>query len=68
MQIRSQWLLMHVLILTSIENLGLTIYPNPSTGIFRYDLSDFEGDVNMTITDASGRLIETLNLTSVRIR
>lgn len=44
---------------------SLAVYPNPGAGLFTIDLRDLAGgNLNMTITDVSGRLVEARQFTN----
>jgi len=38
---------------------SVTIYPNPSKGLFYIEIEDYKGPVITKISDASGKLLET---------
>ena len=46
---------------------GFTVYPNPSSGPFSIDLGASHADVQLTITDISGKVIQLQQLTQVQI-
>ncbi len=45
-----------------VKAYSFNIYPNPSKGLFYIDIPDYKGPVIMTISDASGKLMETHQL------
>ncbi|GLB53143.1 peptidase M36 [Neptunitalea chrysea] len=36
---------------------NVSIYPNPSTGVFNIEIADFTGDVEVTVFDTNGRIV-----------
>lgn len=43
---------------------SLDVFPNPSTGAFRVDLNNFEGDYTLTVFNATGQLVEAFKGTA----
>jgi hypothetical protein len=44
--------------LDDLNGIAMSIYPNPSSGVFTYSIENITGDINMMITDLSGKIIE----------
>ncbi|MBK9745045.1 MAG: endonuclease [Saprospiraceae bacterium] len=44
------------------KSYSINIYPNPSKGLFYIDLPDYKGPIIMSISDHSGKLLETHHL------
>lgn len=43
----------------SLNDMGVSIYPNPNTGQFYISFANFEGEVSIELTDVAGKLIYT---------
>jgi hypothetical protein len=43
--------------LNDLEQLTLSIYPNPSEGLFNYTINGYSGNVSLTVTDLSGKKV-----------
>ena len=41
----------------NINEMGVSVYPNPNTGEFYISFDNFEGDVSIELTDVTGKLI-----------
>jgi hypothetical protein len=55
-------------IITALENsdpgVNLSVYPNPTADLINIKLSGFENGLNCTVTDFSGRVLQTVVLKS----
>jgi len=40
-----------------LEGLSMSIYPNPSQGVFNYEMSEMNDEVNIIVTDLSGKIV-----------
>lgn len=43
--------------LEELAGAEMNIFPNPSTGIFNYTISSLEGEIAMTVTDLTGKVV-----------
>ncbi len=48
----------------TLNNVNVSIYPNPSNGQFTMDIEGLNGNFNMTIIDLSGQVVYTNSLTA----
>ena len=46
-----------------IPGLSMSIYPNPSNGLFNYTFSNMPGAVNLTVTDVTGKVVISEQIT-----
>lgn len=44
------------------NNIAANIYPNPSDGIYNLNISGMDGDVELTVTDINGRVLQVKTL------
>lgn len=47
-----------------LNALAMSIYPNPSTGVFNYSINNMSGSITMMITDLSGKIVDAGTITS----
>lgn len=47
-----------------LNAIAMSIYPNPSTGVFNYSIDNMSGNITMMITDLSGKIVDAGTITS----
>jgi hypothetical protein len=50
--------------LDDLNAIAMSIYPNPSTGEFMYSIENMTGDINMMVTDLSGKIVDAGKITT----
>lgn len=51
--------------LDELSNITLSVYPNPSKGVFNYELSSLNEDIELLVTDLSGKILVSEKVSSV---
>jgi len=47
-----------------LNAIAMTLFPNPSTGVFNYSIDNMAGRINMMIVDVTGKIVEAGELTT----
>ncbi len=50
-----------------IDAVGFSVYPNPSNGIFKYNVDELDNAMTFRLTDATGKLINTWTINNAQI-
>ncbi len=50
-----------------LDAIGFTVYPNPSNGIFKYNVDELNNAMTFRLTDATGKLINTWTINNAQV-